>query len=145
MARGEIEKVLDIDKDKLFDVIVDYESYPEFVSGVKEVSLERLPNGKVRAHYFVSMIKDITYTVELTENRDKGTVEWSLVEGSFFKRNDGGWQLTSQGDGQTLVKYWVDIDFAISVPGFILKKLVSSSLPSMIEEFEERAREELDG
>lgn len=145
MASGEIEKTLDINFDDLFNVISDFESYPGFVKGVKEVKIEKLSDKKARGVYQVSFMKDFSYTLDLTTDREKGEISWTLIESDFFKKSDGSWTLKKKGEAQTEVRYWVDVEFKIPVPGFILKGLVKGDLPKMIASFEDEAHKRKKG
>lgn len=140
MAQAEFHEVLNVDKDKLFNVIVRYEDYPQFVEGCSAVKVERKGPGKARVTYNVSMMKDVTYTLDLTEDPAAGTVRWSLVDSDVFKKNDGLWELKPAGAGKTDVRYSLDVDFKIPVPGFILGRLVKGNLPSMVKSFADRTK-----
>ena len=48
--------------------------------------------------------------------------------------------LTPLADGRTEVKYAIEIEFNIPVPGFVLNQLVKGSIPSMIRSFEKQAK-----
>ena len=141
MAQAEIEKVLDISKEKLYQVITDHPKYVDFVDGMKKVSSTKNTDGTVTCTYDMNtMGKDIKYTILLKEDAAAGMVEWSLVESNFFKKNNGGWKLEAQGPSKVKVKYWLDVEFGISVPSFILSGLVKKSLPGMVESFYQRAK-----
>jgi len=66
-------------------------------------------------------------------------VHWSLIESDSFRTNNGRWEIKEAGPGKTDVKYSLEIDFTIPVPGFILNRLVKGSLPSMVKSFVSRA------
>jgi ribosome-associated toxin RatA of RatAB toxin-antitoxin module len=141
MATAEIKEVLSVNKDKLWDAIVRYEDYPSFVEGAESVEVQRKGAGKARAKYHVSMMKkDINYTLDHVENKDTGVIEWTLVESDFFKKNSGRWTLKAAGADKTEITYSLDVDFKISVPGFILNPLIKSSLPAMVKSFEKQAK-----
>lgn len=139
MASAEFHEVLDVDKDKLFQVITRYEEYPQFVDGCKSVKVDRAKN-PVHATYHVSMMKDVTYTLEHHEDASTGVVKWHLIDSDFFKMNNGRWELKSAGPGKTDVRYTLEVEFKIPVPGLILNKLVKGSLPSMVKSFQKRAK-----
>jgi ribosome-associated toxin RatA of RatAB toxin-antitoxin module len=84
----------------------------------------------------VNFVKDVTYTISVEWDQNK-ELWWSLDESSVFKKNDGRWTFEEVGS-QTQVTYSLDVEFKIFVPGFVLKKAVAVSLPSMIENFEKR-------
>lgn len=139
MANAEIKETLKVDYDKLFDTITRYEDYPKFVDGCMKVSVERKGPGKARATYHVSMMKDVVYTLDHIEDREKGRIEWNLVDSDMFKSNSGFWQLKKAGDGKTEAQYGIELEFKIPVPSLILNRLVKGSLPSMIKNFEKQA------
>ena len=45
------------------------------------------------------------------------------------------------GDDTTEATYDINIDFKVKVPNMILNKLVGSNLPSMMDDYHERAQE----
>ncbi|MCM2322426.1 MAG: SRPBCC family protein [Oligoflexia bacterium] len=141
MASAEIKEILNVDKDRFFEVVTRYEDYPLFVDGCTSVKVERPAPGRARVTYHVSMMKDVTYTLDLTENAEKGTIDWKLVESDFFKVNNGSWRIKSAGAGKTEVHYGLEVEFKIPVPGLILNRLVKGNLPSMVKSFEKRVRE----
>jgi ribosome-associated toxin RatA of RatAB toxin-antitoxin module len=140
MAQADIKETLNVDYDKLFAAITRYEDYPKFVEGCKSVKVERKGPGKARVTYHVSLMKDVTYTLDHEEDPATGDIRWSLVESEFFKKNSGSWKLKKAGPGKTEAFYQIELDFKIMVPGFILKGLVKGNLPSMIKSFEKQAQ-----
>jgi len=140
MAQAEIHEVLPVDCDKLFAAIISYEEYPKYVDGVTGIKVERKGAGQARVTYNVSMMKDVTYTLDHKEDQALGTIEWTLVESDFFKANKGIWKLKSVGAGKTDVTYKIEVEFKIPVPGLILNRLIKGSLPSMLKCFENRAK-----
>lgn len=140
MAEASLERTLNVPFEKLFKVITDYESYPQFVDGVTGVKVLERASGKAKVQYSVSIMKDFTYVLSLEEDASAGRVHWTLVESDFFKVNIGGWTLKDVGGGKTTARYDLNVEFRAPVPGFILKRLVSGSLPSMMDAFEKRAK-----
>lgn len=139
MAQAELHEVFSVDAKKLFEVITRYEDYPQFVTGCTGVKVERKGPGKARADYNVSMIKDLSYTLDHTENAEKGVVEWKMVKSDFMTANQGRWVLTPKGAGKTDVRYEVEVDFNFPVPGLILNRVVKGSLKPMVQSFVDRA------
>lgn len=139
MAQAEFHEVVAVDRDKLFATISKYEDYPSFVDGVKSIQVERPSPGKARVHYKVSMMKEVEYSIDLTEDAAAGTVRWTMIESDSFKKNNGSWELKAVGPGKTDVKYQLEIEFNFPVPGMILNRLVKGSLPSMVKSFANQA------
>lgn len=141
MAQAEIHEVLPVDKDKFFETVVRYEEYPKFVDGCASVKVERKGPGKARVTYLVQMMgKDVDYVLDHEEDPATGVVHWQLVESSIFKKNVGRWEIRPSGAGKADVRYSLDLEFKIPVPGFILNRLVKGSLPGMLRSFEGRAK-----
>ncbi len=140
MAQAEMEKTFDVSAEKYFKSVSDYEKYPEHVEGMKNVRIER--NGdKILGHYDLSMMsKDMSYILNLKEDASKGEVSWTLNKSEFFKVNNGAWKITSTGPSSCKVHYSVEVEFNFPVPGFLLKGIVKSTLPSMMNSFYERAK-----
>jgi len=101
--------------------------------------VDRKSPGHARVTYKVNMMKEVNYTLDMHEDREAGTVKWSMVESDSFKTNNGRWEIKEIAPGQTDVKYWLEIDFTIPVPGFILNRLVKAQLPTMVKSFVKRA------
>lgn len=139
MAQAEFHEVLSIPKDKLYQAIIRYEDYPQFVEGLESVKVERKGAGRARVSYRVNMMKEVNYTLDLTEDEAAGVVHWTMVSSDSFKMNNGRWELKDLGGGKTDVKYSLELDFNFPVPGFILNRLVKGSLPSMVKSFVKRA------
>lgn len=111
---------------QVLDVIADLGSYPEWVSGVKEVEvLDGSADRPSRARFVVDSgpIKD-TYVLDYTwavTAAGTGTVAWSLVEASVITRLDGSYQLTEEGAG-TNVTYRLSVDVRIPMLGMLKRK-----------------------
>ena len=141
MGQAENEKNYDVSAEKYFKAVADYEKYPEFVEGMKKVRTERAADGSVIAHYDLSMMsKDMSYVLKIRENPAAGEVDWSLVRSDFFKVNNGSWRIQSTGPSSCRVKYALEVEFSFPVPGFILKGIVKSTLPTMMDSFYKRAK-----
>ncbi len=141
MAQASLTKTLDTPKDKLFAAITRYEDYPQFVTGCKKVEVERKAPGQARVKYFTNILgKDLWYLLEHSEDAEKGTLTWKLVESDLLKKDSGTWTLMDLGDGKTEVTYTIEIEFKIWIPGPVLKTLTATSLPMVIAEMDKRAK-----
>lgn len=140
MANAEHKDTLNCDRDALYKVITDYENYPKFVEGAQSVTVSR-DGGKIVATYHVSVMKDIHYRLEHTEDAAQGIVTWKLIDSDTFKKNEGRWEVKSAGPGKTEARFTTEVEFKIPVPGFILNQIVKGSLPSMVKAFEKRAQQ----
>ncbi len=140
MADAKRTEVMNASKGKILEVLKDYESYSEFMDGVSKVSIIERNGNKVKAQYDLNVIKTFSYILELEETEDG--VSWTFDSGDIFSVNNGSWELNDLGDGTTEVTYSIEVDIKVKMmgTGMITKKLVNTSLPSMMKSVEKRAQ-----
>jgi ribosome-associated toxin RatA of RatAB toxin-antitoxin module len=143
MAGAKHTTVLNVPLDALWEVITDYENYPDFVEGCESVTITKREGKSAYAEYVVSMFgKKVTYTLKHTENPKKG-LSWTMTKGEFFKSNDGSWDLKPKGESQVEATYTVDVGFPLLVPKSIVNTLTGTQLPKMMQAFEESAQKRM--
>jgi coenzyme Q-binding protein COQ10 len=143
MAEVSKEIVIACTPDRLFDVVIDYPRYPEFVPGIKACRV--LPGtGDRQVEYQLDIgLKRITYVLRHVEQRPS-KVAWSLVSGDALKVSSGSWELVAEGSG-TRARYSVDIQvakpllFPQSLIDTITDELTRVQLPRTLEAFKARA------
>lgn len=133
-----VEKVA-VSIQDFFDVITQYEKYPEFLQEMTSAEVvEEEGNTKI-VNFNVTVIKPVAYTLKIEEVNAPYEIKWSLVESDAFKVNSGGWNLKELGESEIEATYYIDCDFKIFVPSMILNRIVSAQLPKMLHAFKERA------
>jgi coenzyme Q-binding protein COQ10 len=143
MAAVTKEILIDAPVDRVFDVIVDYPRYPEFVPGIRACRV--LPGaGEKRVEYELDLgIKRIRYVLGHLEERPR-KVSWSLVSGELMKVSNGAWELRPEGE-RTHATYTVEIQISKPplVPQVVMDKvsdeLTRVQLPRTLEAFKARA------
>ncbi len=140
MAKASRTEVFNGPIEKLYNVIADFESYPEFVLGVNDIKVHDMSETSGVVEYTIDMIKKLNYKLDMKLSRPTN-VEWTFKSGDLFKTNSGGWQLKDLGDGKTEVTYSLEIEVKGFIPGskMIVNKLTETSLPSMMKSFFDRA------
>ncbi|MCB1214858.1 MAG: SRPBCC family protein [Deltaproteobacteria bacterium] len=123
----------------IYEVITDFEAYPEFLSETKKVEVQNITAKSARVKFTVSIIKKINYVLDFKFSPNKG-ISWTLVEGDLMKTNSGHWKLKDK-KGVVEAEYGISVDFGGLVPKTISNKLVGSNLPSMLKAFKARAEE----
>lgn len=123
--------------EKCFEIISDYERYPDFLPEVKKLRTSNRSGNEVDVHYEAEVVKVIKYTLHLKEEKPT-KVTWSFIEGEFMKDNKGGWVLEDQGNGTTKATYSIEVAVGPLVPKTILNALVDSQLPKLLENFKKR-------
>ncbi|MBI4403308.1 MAG: SRPBCC family protein [Deltaproteobacteria bacterium] len=140
MAKVIRSKELAVSVERLVAVILDFESYPEFLSGVVSARREQSSNGKPVVTFELEIIKRFEYTLEFNITGVE-EIAWKLVKSNFFKKNDGRWLLKRMGQNRTHASYELDLAFGFLVPGWVAKTLTEVNLPKMFDQFEARALE----
>lgn len=129
--------VINAPVEKCFEIISDYERYPEFLPEVKKIRTSNRRGAEVDVHYEAEVVKVIKYTLHLKEEKPN-RVSWSFIEGEFMKDNKGGWVLEDAGNGTTKATYSIKVAVGPLVPKTILNALVDSQLPKLLENFKKR-------
>jgi ribosome-associated toxin RatA of RatAB toxin-antitoxin module len=140
MAQASKSVTINVPPEKLFDVIADYEKYPEFLPEVKKAKIDGGQGSIKQVTYQVDIkAKVITYTLKHTAERPT-KLSWTMVKGEMMKGNDGAWTLkTGTQAGTTDATYTIDLKLSSLVPGFIEKALAEQSLPGLLANFKARA------
>jgi coenzyme Q-binding protein COQ10 len=129
--------------ERVYEIVVDYERYPEFVPGIRRCRV-RDGKGEKQVEYELDLgIRRIKYVLRHEEQRPR-RVSWSLVSGDMMKVSNGSWEL-SPDDGRTSAIYSVEIQ--ISRPPLVPQALVDRvsdeltriQLPKTLEAFKARA------
>ena len=129
--------------ERFYDIVVDYERYPEFVPGIRRCRV-RDGKGEKLVEYELDLgIRRIKYVLRHEEQRPR-RVAWSLVSGDMMKVSNGSWELSAVED-RTQAIYSVEIQ--ISRPPLVPQALVDRvsdeltriQLPKTLEAFKARA------
>lgn len=141
MAEASKSIEVNVAREKLFDVITDYASYPEFLEtvGLRSAAVHGVDgNVKTVTQEIEVMGKRVGFTLRMVEERPR-RVSWSLVKGQMMSRNDGYWSLEELGPGRTRATYSLDLKLGLLVPSAISTRLAATFLPAMLEAFKKRA------
>ncbi len=114
--------VVDAAPAEVMQVIADFESYPQWVQGMKRVEVvEQGPERAARVHFELDQppIKDV-YDLVYTWDGDR-EVSWTLVDGKLLKAMEGAYVLRPQGTG-TEVTYRLAVDVAIPMIGMLKRR-----------------------
>jgi ribosome-associated toxin RatA of RatAB toxin-antitoxin module len=123
--------------EEFFDLVWQFERYPEFVTGIAATKvLSRDPKD---AHVeFTARLMGVPFRYELAVERLDSQVVWQRVAGAF-ERAEGAWTLVERSGDRCRFRYENAVDPGIPAPGFIVKYVLNTSLPKLLEEFRIRA------
>jgi coenzyme Q-binding protein COQ10 len=123
--------------DTVYQVIRDFESYPDFLKTTDFAKEKNLKSG-LQVHFKIQVVKTIEYTLKF-ECEEPRLVKWVLVKGDLMKKNSGQWELKKIAEDLTEATYQIDIDFGWLVPKMILEQVTKTQLPETLEAFKDRA------
>jgi coenzyme Q-binding protein COQ10 len=139
MADVKHVEVFNCTPEQFFDMIIDYEKYPEFLSEVKECQVIEDNGDTKKVKFKVSVIKSLEYVNEQKEVRPT-ELSWTFLKGDLFKSMHGHWKL-SEENGKTRAEYFVEANFGLFVPKAMTKTVLSVNLPAMMKSYHQRVAE----
>jgi ribosome-associated toxin RatA of RatAB toxin-antitoxin module len=136
VASASTTEVFNCSVEDFYKIVSDFEKYPEFLDEVKDCRVIEEKDGKKLVEYTVSVIKNFTYSIWVTETAPN-KISWEFASGDVFKVNNGSWTLEDEA-GKCRATYHVEAKFGMFVPGPVTKALVNVNLPNMISAFHKR-------
>jgi uncharacterized membrane protein len=110
-------------KSAVMAVIADFESYPEWASMIRKVTVDETgPDGRGTVVSFTldaGVLKDEDTLSYDWQGDDR--VDWHLVKGKSLKSQDGSYAL-AESDGTTTVTYRLSVDLNIPMLGMFKRK-----------------------
>ena len=126
-----------------FDVVVDFEQYPQWVPDIKEARVLRRDDsgaGGLVAFRAAAMGRSVTYTLKYVYGSNPLRVAWRLVEGDQVRHLDGEYELAPSADdeGKTLITYSLAAELAVAVPGFVKRRAESRIMQAALDQLRRR-------
>jgi carbon monoxide dehydrogenase subunit G len=122
-------------------VICDFAAYPEWAGGVRGCQvLEEYEDGyasQVRFRVDATVFQD-EYTLAYEYAEDISRIEWRLVAPSKAQRAQTGSYDLEPADGGTLVTYTLEVELAISLPGFLRRRAEKTIMDTALKELRKR-------
>ena len=143
MSVQRAERVLEIDATPAacFDVLLDFESYPDWQPAMKSATVrERDAEGRGSLVEFSAdaVVKQIRYTVRYHYAQPE-RMWWELVEGTV-KSGDGEFRLEAlDGLDRTRATYRLESDLGFYVPGPLLRKGTEKLMDGVVAGLKRRA------
>lgn len=111
--------------DAVWSIVLDIERYPEWARDVKEaVVLERDDQGRpLRVEFRAAAIGRSThYTLAYDYSRAPEALSWSLVKGDIQRAINGSYEFAARDDAHTDVRYDLQIELVVPLPGFVKRR-----------------------
>jgi len=139
MTKAHRTEIFDVNIDKIYNLMIDYEKYPEFVTGVSAIEILEQSDTHAKVKYSINLIKKVSYILNLKQVRPS-EVSWTLESGDLFKKNNGKWLFKEINEKQTEATFESEIELKVFAPKMVVNKLVGSSLPAMMKDYHDRAK-----
>ena len=127
--------------ERIFDVIVDYDSYPQWATHIKQVEVQRADDdghAGLVAYRAAAMGRSTSYTLRYFYGTNPLRVSWRLAHGDLVRRLDGRYVLTPLDDDaagpRTEVTYELEVEVSMPMPGFVRRRAETSILRTALEE-----------
>lgn len=111
--------------ERCFEVVTDFERYAEWVADVKQVTVvERDGAGRAlkvsfRAEAFG---RSVTYTLFYNYEKAPKELSWIQIEGDVTSQLDGTYVFEPTDDGDTDVRYDLEVQLRVPLPGFVKRR-----------------------
>jgi len=125
--------------EKLFEVVTDYERYPEWARDLKHVQvLSRDGEGRgVEVQYrAAAMGRSTTYILRYDYRDAPHRLPWVLARGDIMRRLDGHYELRAVDDdpGATEVVYRLAVELIVPLPTFVKRRAETKIMHNALRE-----------
>ncbi len=126
---------------KCYEVVADFEHYPEWVSDLKEViirSVDGQRRPKEVAFRAAAFGRSTSYVLEYDYSNAPSVVAWHLIEGDLTTKLDGSYEFEALDDSLTEVTYTLEVELKVPLPGFVKRRAQSRIVHSALEDLKAR-------
>lgn len=126
--------------DRCYDVVLDFERYPEWVADIKHVEvLSRDAEGRGTrvAYRAAAMGRSTSYTLAYDYSAAPREVSWVLEKGDITRRLDGTY-VFEPSEGGTEVTYHLAVELVVPLPGFIKSRAEGRIITNALRELKSR-------
>ena len=132
-----------------FDVAIDFESYPDWARGIKEVEVvtrDSQDRATVVRYRAAAMGRSTTYLLGYDYSQAPGELSWRLLQGDITRKLDGRYVFGAGADGAdtTDVVYELEVELVIPLPNFVKRRaeglIMTAALPELKAHVEAVAR-----
>jgi len=126
---------------KCYEVVIDFEHYPEWVSDLKEVivqSTDDTGRPKEVAFRAAAFGRSTSYTLKYDYSLSPEVVAWNLIEGDLTTVLDGSYKFENVDGTKTEVTYTLEVDLKVPLPSFVKRRAQSRIVHSALEDLKAR-------
>jgi ribosome-associated toxin RatA of RatAB toxin-antitoxin module len=142
----DVRQVLDASIDDVFRTVTDYERYVDMIPDIFSAEVVRRDDSvvDVRFKYHLVMAGDLGITRRFVQ-RDHARVDFSTLDGDLGELS-GSWTFKPAADpGKTEVAYQATLKPRFDAPGFLVRYVLRSEAPRILDRIERLANTEPKG
>lgn len=129
--------------ERVYEVITDFEHYPDFQPDIDEATVISKTKTKARVAFVASIVQQIEYTLEFRMEYPK-KVSWKLTQSnSVMRSNTGSWTFVKLGKNLTEAIATAEIGFPFWVPSSITDGIIKAHAPKMMKAVKKRAEKKI--
>ena len=112
---------------ELYDVVVDYESYPRFFKDFTRCKVHSREGATWTVEFFAKVIKEVSYTLKIVHDEEALSTRWTFVKGKLVSDSKGGWKFSESAGGAR-----IDYEAEIEVKAPLLPSMIKNKIQDMI-------------
>ncbi len=112
---------------ELYDVVVDYESYPRFFKDFTRCVVRGRKGAVWTVGFFARVVKGVSYTLAIEHDEEALTTRWTFVKGKLVSDSKGGWRFSEAPGGAR-----IDYEAEIEVKAPLLPRMIKNKIQDMI-------------
>jgi uncharacterized membrane protein len=116
---------IDAHHERVWQIALDLESYPMWAHDIKDVNIRATDDlGRpLEVEFRASALGRSThYTLKYDYTDAPFAMGWTMLTGDIQRSIDGVWRFDPDGGDRTTVRYDLQIDLAIPLPGFVKRR-----------------------
>lgn len=136
------QKLLEIPLEQAFELVLDIESYSEFLPHIENIQIISQEDGFMLADMsvkFASMRQTYRSEIRHSIEGDKAEIDVKAIKG-IFNHLHNKWSFTRQQDG-TMIDFWIEFEFSSKLLNSVAGPAFNMVSKKMISAFEARAME----
>jgi ribosome-associated toxin RatA of RatAB toxin-antitoxin module len=127
--------------DRCWEVLLDFERYPEWVGDLKQVEvLERDDAGRGTRVSFraAAMGRSTSYTLAYDYSAEPRELAWVLERGDLMRKLDGSYVFEAVDGDRTHVTYHLEAELIVPLPGFVKRRAEGRIMGAALRELKGR-------
>jgi ribosome-associated toxin RatA of RatAB toxin-antitoxin module len=133
--------VIRANPDHCYEVLTDFQRYPEWAADIKAVSIdERDADGRPAQVTFraAAFGRSTSYTLRYDYSGAPSKLSWEQVSGDVTRRLDGSYEIYPSDDGSADVTYTLVVDLKVPLPVFVKRRAEGRIAHTALKELKDR-------